>query len=88
MVDRTDRWISSEEGPRWGLAAALALLVLVLLLVVARHQAPAPKPANAPPAEFSAGRARQVLQELLGDGSPHPPAARRTRGSATASSRA
>lgn len=72
MVDRTDSWISSQDGPRWGLAVALALLALVLLLVVVRVQPPSPKPQNAPPDEFSAGRARQVLGALLGDGSPHP----------------
>jgi hypothetical protein len=33
---------------------------------------PAPKPADAPAAEFSAGRARVVLNRLVGDGVPHP----------------
>jgi len=31
-----------------------------------------PKPASAPPGEFSAGRARAVLGQLVGDGRPHP----------------
>ncbi|HWE22457.1 MAG TPA: M20/M25/M40 family metallo-hydrolase, partial [Myxococcales bacterium] len=31
-----------------------------------------PKPADAPLTEFSAGRAREVLRGLVGDGQPHP----------------
>lgn len=33
---------------------------------------PAPKPADAPAHEFSAYRARTILQELLAEGMPHP----------------
>ncbi|HVT16414.1 MAG TPA: M20/M25/M40 family metallo-hydrolase [Thermoanaerobaculia bacterium] len=54
------------------MAWALVLLALTLLLVVVRRQPPAPRAASAPAAEFSAGRARQVLQTLVGDGRPHP----------------
>ncbi|HYH45992.1 MAG TPA: M20/M25/M40 family metallo-hydrolase, partial [Thermoanaerobaculia bacterium] len=43
-----------------------------LVLAALRLAPPAPRPAGAPPAEFSAGRAGQVLRELAGDGSPHP----------------
>lgn len=61
-----------EDRARGGLAWALVLLALALLLVVVRRQPPAPRDAGAPAAEFSAGRARQVLQALVGDGQPHP----------------
>jgi hypothetical protein len=73
-----------EPGARpagWGLAAALVLFALALLLAVQGGPPPA-KPASAPAAEFSAGRARAVLRDLLGDGAPHPvgsPAAARVR---------
>jgi hypothetical protein len=50
----------------------LALVACCLVTVVARFQPPAPRPAGAPATEFSAGRARQVLARLLGQGQPHP----------------
>lgn len=65
----------------WGLAAALVLFALALLLAVQGGPPPA-KPASAPAAEFSAGRAQAVLRDLVGDGAPHPvgsPAAARVR---------
>jgi hypothetical protein len=54
------------------LALMLALFALALLLVTARHRPPSPRPAGAPPGEFSAGRAGEVLRQLVGDGQPHP----------------
>jgi hypothetical protein len=62
-------------GPQtWGgaLALMLVLLVLALVLVRERHSPPAPRSADAPAAEFSAARAREMLQKLVGDGRPHP----------------
>jgi hypothetical protein len=50
----------------------LALVACCLVAVVVRFQPPAPRPAGAPATEFSAGRARQVLARLLGQGQPHP----------------
>ena len=64
--------VSEARSAGWGLAVALVLLALLLPLAVARRQPPDPKPQNAPAAEFSAGRAREVLRDLLGDGRPHP----------------
>jgi Peptidase family M28 len=58
--------------PAWAMPAALVLLVATLVLAALRLAPPAPRPAGAPPAEFSAARAGQVLRELAGDGSPHP----------------
>jgi Peptidase family M28 len=60
------------RGSGWPLALMLALFALALALVAERHRAPAPRPAGAPAAEFSAGRAREVLRQLVGDGRPHP----------------
>jgi len=54
------------------LALMLALFGLTLLAVVWLHLPPAPKPTGAPAGEFSAGRAREVLRRLVGDGRPHP----------------
>jgi len=73
-----------EPGARpagWGLAAALVLFALALLLASQGGPPPA-KPASAPAAEFSAGRAQAVLRDLVGDGAPHPvgsPGAARVR---------
>ncbi len=67
---------SSREAGQGGagraLALMLALFALTLLLVLARHRPPPPRPADAPPGEFSAGRAGEVLHRLVGDGRPHP----------------
>ena len=59
----------SEGG---GLIAGLALLALALLLTFALGKPPAPGPKDAPATEFSAGRAGDVLRDLVGDGTPHP----------------
>lgn len=56
----------------WGFPAGLVLFALLLLLAVSRVQPLDPKPQDAPADEFSAGRARQILETLIGDGRPHP----------------
>jgi Peptidase family M28 len=49
------------------------LLFALLELVVWERLTPPPvRPADAPPAEFSAARAEQVLERLLREGQPHP----------------
>jgi hypothetical protein len=63
---------SEERSAGWGLAAALVLLALLVVVVDARRQPPAPKPSSTPPSEFSAARARDILRDLAGDGTPHP----------------
>jgi Peptidase family M28 len=66
---------SSEVKPGsagGALALMLALFGLALLAVAVLHLPPAPRPAGAPAGEFSAGRAREMLRRLAGDGSPHP----------------
>ena len=50
----------------------LALVAAMLGAVVLRYRTPAPRPADAPVEEFSAGRAREILRALVGDGRPHP----------------
>ncbi len=55
-----------------GLLISLGLLALVFVLTITQYRPPAPKAADAPVGEFSAGRAREVLRQLVGDGVPHP----------------
>ncbi|MGH9773694.1 MAG: M20/M25/M40 family metallo-hydrolase [Candidatus Acidiferrales bacterium] len=55
-----------------GVFVALLLLALVLALLRIRLEPPAPKPADSPAGDFSALRAREFLQLLVGDGLPHP----------------
>ncbi len=61
-----------DSGSVWGVVAALVLLALVLAIVVSVGSPPEPKPKEVPLTDFSAGRAREVLRELVGDGTPHP----------------
>jgi hypothetical protein len=51
---------------------ALAVLAAVFVISLESTRPPAPKPASAPATGFSAGRAREVLYRLVGDGVPHP----------------
>ena len=60
-----------EPGVRRFLIAA-AVLAAVFCLTRAADLPPAPKPLNAPATEFSAARAYQDLQRMLGDSTPHP----------------
>ena len=53
------------------LGVALVLMALLLAVVVIRQQPPAPKGLDAPPEQFSAGRAAAILQEMQADGVPH-----------------
>jgi hypothetical protein len=65
--------LSSEDGG--GKTAFLSTILFSALLTgitIVGHEPPAPKPANAPPSEFSASRARELLGRLLGDSAPHP----------------
>jgi hypothetical protein len=68
------RGVAGPGEPRGGvgLIAGLALLALALLLAISLGGPPQPKAKDAPAAEFSAGRAGEVLRDLLGDGAPHP----------------
>ena len=62
-----------EKNDGSGIAAfAFLLLVVILLLSYQGLRPPLPKPTSAPAQEFSAERARAILQRLVGDGVPHP----------------
>ena len=65
------------------LLASLALVAAFLAAAAARYRPPPPRPGEAPPRQFSAVRARELLREFLGDGQPHP-----TGSAAAASARA
>ena len=76
-MTRTDRceelMNQSDEKPRGGaFVLALALYGLVICLTALRARPIAPKPADAPADEFSAPRAKALLQQLVGNSVPHP----------------
>src|SRR5258708_19740029 len=71
----------SAAGNR-GLAFALAGIALLLAATLAAYRPPAPLGPDAPPGAFSAYRAGAILQDLVGNGIPHPigsPAGARVR---------
>jgi hypothetical protein len=70
-IRRTDS-AAAPAGRGGALLSMLVLLALAAALVLWRHQPSPPQPADAPAADFSAARAREVLRQLLGDGRPHP----------------
>ncbi len=53
-------------------AVAIALVTLVLIAVLVASRGPPALPESAPLEDFSAARARVVLERLAGDGIPHP----------------
>src|SRR5271170_5795214 len=55
-----------------GLILALAGIALLLAFTLLAYRPPAPRGANAAPGEFSALRAKAILQDLVGSGVPHP----------------
>jgi peptidase M28-like protein len=61
----------SEPGVR-RILFCTATLFGIFLLSLLGSRPPSPKPISVPDSEFSAGRARVVLERLVGDGIPHP----------------
>ena len=62
-----------DPGPSSNHAfAVLVILAAIFFLTYEGLQPPAPKAADAPKTEFSATRAREILNRLVGDGVPHP----------------
>jgi hypothetical protein len=55
-----------------GLALALTGIALLFAATLLAYRPPAPLGANAPPGAFSAYRAEAILQDLVGNGVPHP----------------
>jgi hypothetical protein len=51
---------------------SVVILATIFLLSLQGLRPPSPKPLNAPPDQFSAGRALEVLTRLMGDETPHP----------------
>jgi hypothetical protein len=65
--------LPQDPGPTSNHAfAVLLILAAIFFLSFEGLRPPSPKPASAPSAEFSATRAREILNRLLGDGVPHP----------------
>lgn len=62
-----------DPGPTSNHAfAALVVLAIIFFLSFEGLRPPAPRPASVPASEFSAARAREILNHLVGDGVPHP----------------
>ncbi len=51
---------------------SVIIVFCIFLLSLAGSQPPSARPASISDSEFSAGRARAVLERLVGDGTPHP----------------
>lgn len=54
------------------LVFAVIALLLLFMVVLGRLSPPSPLPVDADPSRFSAMRAASILDDLLGDGTPHP----------------
>ena len=66
-------YLQPEETPgARRVLPTVAILAVIFFLSAAGLRPPAPQPASAPPTQFSADRAREVLNHLVGDGIPHP----------------
>jgi len=65
--------LPQDPGPTSNHAfAVLVILAAIFFLSFEGLRPPAPRPASLPAAEFSAARAREILNRLVGDGVPHP----------------
>ncbi len=64
-----------EQGSAPGVRRILFSVIIlfgIFLLSLVSSQPPSPQSANTPESQFSGGRARAVLDRLVGDGIPHP----------------
>ena len=62
-----------DPGPNSNHAfAVFVILAAIFFLSFEGLRPPTPEPASVPAAEFSAARAREILNRLVGDGVPHP----------------
>jgi hypothetical protein len=65
--------LPQDPGPTSNHAfSVLIILAAIFFLSFEGLRPPAPKPASVPATEFSAARAREILNRLVGDGFPHP----------------
>ena len=62
----------AEDRANLGTLLGLVLFVAICGITLFRYRPSPAKPADAPPSQFSAGRARSVLFQLVGDALPHP----------------
>jgi len=58
--------------PEFRVLITLAILAAIFFLSLEGLRPPAAEPPSVPASQFSAGRAREVLHRLVGDGIPHP----------------
>jgi hypothetical protein len=64
--------MSMMMGENRGLIIAGIGAALILAATLTAYRTPAPLKLDAAPTEFSAARAQEILNELVGDGVPHP----------------
>lgn len=64
--------VPEERSHGGAFALALVLYALVICVTIWRARPSPPKPADAPASEFSGVRAKTLLQQLVGNGVPHP----------------
>jgi hypothetical protein len=65
--------LPQDAGPTSNHAFAILVILAAIFLLSFEGLRPAtPKPASVPATEFSAVRAREILNRLVGDGVPHP----------------
>lgn len=64
--------VSEERSHGGAFVLALVLYALVTCLTIWRARPAPPNPADAPASEFSGVRAKALLQQLVGNGAPHP----------------
>ncbi|MGC1685174.1 MAG: M28 family peptidase [Candidatus Acidiferrales bacterium] len=61
-----------DDRANLGTLLGLVLFAAICGITLFRYHPPAAKPVDAPPSQFSAGRARSVLYGLVADAIPHP----------------
>ena len=61
-----------KPGHRWSAAIVLICWLGIAIWANVRYAGPAAKPISVPDNEFSAQRALQIMERLIGNGKPHP----------------
>lgn len=72
MIDPNPAASPEPAAARLRIVIAAAIFVALLVAAGYSRREPSPVPFSAPAAEFSAERARVILERLAGDGIPHP----------------
>jgi len=63
---------AAESPANRGVLLGVVLFAVICVVTFVQYHPPPAKASSAPPGEFSAGRARDILYQLVGDGIPHP----------------